>query len=88
MNLGFLESKARSGSKETRASRGLQGYQASVGNQDHRASWEREALPVHPDRQAPRVSLVTWDHRERTALRDQRENQEPEVCRGHEGCLA
>lgn len=86
--MGFLESKARLGSKETRASRGLRVYQASVGNQDRRASWEREALPAHPDRQAPRVSLVTWDHRERTASRDQRENQEPEVYQGHEGCLA
>lgn len=86
--MGFPASKGRSGTKETRASRVLQGYQASAGNQDHRASKEREALMVHLDLQAQRVSLVTWDHRERTALKDQRENQGQEVYRGHEGCLA
>lgn len=86
--MGFPESKERSGSKETRASRVLQGYKASKGNQDHRARWGRGVLMVHLARQDQRVSLVTWDHRERMALKDQRERQEPEVYLGHEDCLA
>ncbi|CAG5867680.1 unnamed protein product [Menidia menidia] len=53
-----------------RASRGVQGYLASVGNQDHRESWEIKVLMVHLDHQALRVSLVTWDHREIMALKD------------------
>lgn len=71
-----------------RASRGVRGYQGSKENQDHRESWEREALLEHLDLQAPRVFLVTWDHRERTALKDQRESWGSEVYRGHEECLA
>ncbi|KAI4817123.1 hypothetical protein KUCAC02_009405 [Chaenocephalus aceratus] len=88
VKLGFLDSKGRSGTEETRASRGGRGYQGSKGNQDHRGSWEREALLEHLDLQAPRVSLVTWDRRERTALKDPRESWGSEVYRGHEECLA
>lgn len=86
--MGFLESKGRLDSKETRVSRGPQVYQASVGNRDHRESQERKVPMVPPDLRALRVFLVTWDHQERTALKDQRENQGLEVYQAHEGSLA
>lgn len=43
---------------------------------------------VYQDHQALRVFLVTWGHREKMALKAQRENQERGVYQDREGCQA